>query len=109
MTQGDGPKTPIGPDLDIEDLDWQDIGLCRTSEIGPQLFFGEDAEPADEGREERAKLVCRQCSVQEECLEFALATNQQYGVWGGTGEKERARIKLERSRQLRRGTKKPLL
>jgi WhiB family redox-sensing transcriptional regulator len=36
-----------------------------------------------------AKAVCATCPVQSECLEFAIATNQEYGVWGGTSEEER--------------------
>jgi WhiB family redox-sensing transcriptional regulator len=33
--------------------------------------------------------VCATCEVQNTCLEFAIATNQEYGVWGGTSEEER--------------------
>ena len=40
-----------------------------------------------------AKLVCRNCEVQGACLEFALATNQEAGVWGGTDEDERRKLR----------------
>jgi WhiB family redox-sensing transcriptional regulator len=37
--------------------------------------------------------VCRACEVQGYCLEFALATNQEAGVWGGTSEEERRKLR----------------
>ena len=39
------------------------------------------------------KAVCRQFEVQGACLEFALATNQESGVWGATSEEERRRMR----------------
>ena len=44
---------------------------------------------------EMAKAICRQCDVQAACLEFALATNQEAGVWGGTSEDERRRLRKQ--------------
>ena len=37
----------------------------------------------------RAKEVCAACLVRRQCLQFALATRQAHGVWGGTTEEER--------------------
>jgi WhiB family redox-sensing transcriptional regulator len=37
----------------------------------------------------RARAVCADCGVRQQCLEFAMATNQDCGVWGGTSEDER--------------------
>ena len=42
---------------------------------------------------ERAKQVCEDCEVRAECLRFALETRQEFGIWGGTDEKERARLR----------------
>lgn len=44
-------------------------------------------------RTERAKAICRTCTVRDECLRFALDTSQEYGIWGGTDEKDRQRIR----------------
>jgi WhiB family redox-sensing transcriptional regulator len=41
----------------------------------------------------RARAVCADCGVRKECLEFALTTNQDCGVWGGTSEEERRDIR----------------
>lgn len=56
----------------------------------------------------RAKAVCAACEVRLHCLTFAVATNQEEGVWGGLAPSER-RV-FRRGRQLRRLTrsKRPL-
>ncbi|MGH8899918.1 MAG: WhiB family transcriptional regulator [Egibacteraceae bacterium] len=46
----------------------------------------------------RAKAICATCPVREECLDYALATGQNDGVWGGMSEDER---RTERRRQRR--------
>jgi WhiB family redox-sensing transcriptional regulator len=43
----------------------------------------------------KAKSVCCQCPVTTECLEFALETNQDTGIWGGTSEEERRQIRRD--------------
>ncbi|MFP5322758.1 MAG: WhiB family transcriptional regulator [Acidimicrobiia bacterium] len=65
------------------------FGACRGAD--PDLFFpdrGESLEPA--------KAVCAECVVRDECLEFALAAGERFGVWGGTSERERRRIRRQR-------------
>jgi len=44
---------------------------------------------------ESAKRVCANCDAQKSCLEFALATNQESGVWGGTTEDERRKLRKQ--------------
>ena len=41
----------------------------------------------------RARQVCKDCLVRQECLEWAVAANEAYGIWGGTTPAERARIR----------------
>ena len=70
---------------------WRELAACLSAE--PELFF--PAAPADltaglaDRQAERAKAVCKACPVRRECLQFALATRQSYGVWGGMSERER--------------------
>ncbi len=40
-----------------------------------------------------AKAVCDTCSSKAPCLEFAMITNQDSGVWGGTSEEERRKLR----------------
>lgn len=84
-----------------EMIDWQERGACR--EHDNVLFFGEEGESELEkqAREGRAKTVCRECPVIDPCLEFAMESNQKYGIWGGLTDKERASLKRRRARARR--------
>lgn len=46
------------------------------------------------------KSVCRGCLVSEECLEFALANSEKFGIWGGVAERERRKLRRLRLRAL---------
>ena len=71
---------------------WMQNANCRGVDTG--LFFPHDHESrlvvAD------AKAVCRACEVRSECLDYALANGEIYGVWGGYAPKERRRLRRER-------------
>ena len=69
---------------------WQLKAACR----GPHsaIFFPPaqfERKEEKEAREARAKAICATCPVQPECLDFALKTRQEFGIWGGTTEDER--------------------
>ncbi|MBT8216164.1 MAG: WhiB family transcriptional regulator [Acidimicrobiia bacterium] len=70
---------------------WQEQSACRSSD--PEMFFpvGTTGQALD--NIERAKAICTTCTVQEECLDYALNTNQEAGVWGGYAEDERRRLR----------------
>ena len=70
-------------------LDWKERAACR--DLDTSLFFPESESDADE-----AKKVCATCPVREACLEFALVTRQNDGIWGGLTETERRRIRRRR-------------
>ena len=72
-------------DWDIED--WRTQAACRDTD--PDLFFPVGTTGAAIEQIEAAKAVCGACPAQAPCLEFALATNQESGVWGGTSEDDR--------------------
>jgi WhiB family transcriptional regulator, redox-sensing transcriptional regulator len=85
-----------------EKLDWQEQAACRSYDN--VLFFGPDqgeSEREKQAREARAKAVCQRCPVADPCLEFAMETNQKYGIWGGLTDKERASLKRRRARARR--------
>jgi WhiB family transcriptional regulator, redox-sensing transcriptional regulator len=42
---------------------------------------------------ERAREICLNCAVTDDCLEYALETNQRAGIWGGTTEEERRSLR----------------
>lgn len=78
-------------------MDWRQRAACIDED--PELFFPIGSTGPALEQLERAKAVCGRCQVLDRCLEWALETNQDAGVWGGMSEDER-RV-LRRSRQRR--------
>jgi WhiB family transcriptional regulator, redox-sensing transcriptional regulator len=70
------------------ELSWQDRALCAQTD--PEAFF-----PEKGGSTREAKKVCRGCDVRAECLEYALETDQRFGIWGALSERERRQLKRE--------------
>ncbi|MEV5972408.1 WhiB family transcriptional regulator [Streptomyces sp. NPDC051921] len=68
------------------DLSWQEDALC--AQAGPEFFF-----PAPGSSTREAKLLCGACEGRVACLEYALAHDERFGVWGGLSEKERIKLK----------------
>jgi WhiB family transcriptional regulator, redox-sensing transcriptional regulator len=79
--------------LSIERDDWRDHSACRDTD--PDLFFPVGTTGPAIEQIENAKAVCRQCDVQKACLDYALATNQDSGIWGGTSEEERRALRRQ--------------
>jgi WhiB family redox-sensing transcriptional regulator len=73
--------------VDWDADDWRRVAACRNTE--PDLFFPVGTTGPAVDQIEAAKRVCRSCEALEPCLDFALATNQESGVWGGTSEEAR--------------------
>lgn len=71
--------------------DWRDLAACRDS--APSLFFPVGTTGAAVEQIEAAIAICNTCSVREECLQYALETNQESGVWGGYAEEDRRRLR----------------
>jgi WhiB family redox-sensing transcriptional regulator len=69
------------------DDDWRAEAACAA--VDPDLFFPVGVTGPAVDQIVAAKAVCAGCPVREMCLGFAIATNQEYGVWGGTSEEER--------------------
>jgi WhiB family redox-sensing transcriptional regulator len=77
----------IDPELD----DWRDVAACRQCD--PDLFFPIGSSGPAIVQIEAAKAVCHGCDALAQCLAFALATNQESGVWGGMSEEERRQLR----------------
>ena len=71
---------------DGSELSWQERALCAQTD--PEAFF-----PEKGGSTREAKRVCLSCDVRGECLEYALAHDERFGIWGGLSERERRRLK----------------
>jgi WhiB family redox-sensing transcriptional regulator len=70
------------------ELWWQERALCAQTD--PEAFF-----PEKGGSTREAKKVCLGCDVRGNCLEYALAHDERFGIWGGLSERERRRLKKE--------------
>lgn len=68
------------------ELEWQERALCAQTD--PEAFF-----PEKGGSTREAKRICQSCEVRDECLEYALAHDERFGIWGGLSERERRRLK----------------
>jgi WhiB family redox-sensing transcriptional regulator len=75
---------------------WQHRAACRDED--PELFFPIGNSGPALLKIEEAKSVCRQCPVREQCLQWALETGQDAGIWGGLSEDERRATKRRASR-----------
>lgn len=63
---------------------WMRSALC--AQVDPELWFPEG------GSARPAKAICGGCQVRAECLDYALASAEQFGIWGGLSARERRRL-----------------
>ena len=61
---------------------WKLRSACRGMET--DIFYPEHGKS-----NATAKAVCESCTVQDQCLDAALARPERHGIWGGTTERER--------------------
>ncbi|GAA4871591.1 MULTISPECIES: WhiB family transcriptional regulator [Saccharopolyspora] len=82
-------KTARLPRPVVDSYQWQLDAACRHEETS--RFFHPDNErgSARHNRERRAKEVCFECPVMQQCRAHALNAREPFGVWGGLGELER--------------------
>ncbi|MDI6023775.1 WhiB family transcriptional regulator [Leucobacter sp. UT-8R-CII-1-4] len=73
---------------DDEALAWQGDALCAQTD--PEAFF-----PEKGGSTREAKRICDGCEVRSECLDYALANDERFGIWGGLSERERRKLRRE--------------
>jgi len=75
---------------------WRSAGACLSAD--PDLFFPISSAGPGERQIARAKMICAGCRVRQECLDFALAHDQLYGIWGGTTPEDRQRARRRKRR-----------
>ena len=76
-------------------MPWQERARCR--DYDPEVFF-----PEKGGSTREAKRICQGCEVRSECLDYALAHDERFGIWGGLSERERRRAKRVSPARVRR-------
>jgi WhiB family redox-sensing transcriptional regulator len=73
-------------DLLGNEPEWQESALCAQTD--PEAFYPPEGDP---GR--NAKRICVRCEVRAECLEYALGSDERFGVWGGLSADERSKLR----------------
>ncbi|MFF8681124.1 WhiB family transcriptional regulator [Streptomyces sp. NPDC015237] len=85
------------PSADLPvNTNWRAASVCKDED--PELFFPIGNTGPALLQIEEAKAVCRHCPVMERCLQWALESGQEHGVWGGTDEDERRRMRRRAAR-----------
>lgn len=87
----DTTPSPLFESDGDDEFDFFARGACVG--VDPELFFPDRGESA-----EAAKAVCAGCAVRQRCLEYALDHNERHGIWGGTSERDRRRLRRQRRR-----------
>lgn len=72
--------------IQLETLPWAAEAKCLQAD--PETFF-----PEKGGSTREAKRICSECTVRNECLEYALDNDERFGIWGGLSERERRKLK----------------
>jgi WhiB family transcriptional regulator, redox-sensing transcriptional regulator len=75
------------------DYTWRSRAICRDTD--PDLFFPIGTTGHALVQIDRAKEVCGMCPVKNDCLDYALETNQDSGIWGGLDEEQRRNIRRQ--------------
>ena len=65
-----------------EEMEWADRARCRG--VDPEQFFVRGSANA-----RSAVKVCSRCTVKDQCLEYALTNEIDFGIWGGLTERQR--------------------
>lgn len=69
----------------LDERPWAAFAACAGHE--GMAFF-----PQNKREEVSALAICAACPVVDDCLDHALATNERFGIWGGTTEKQRKQL-----------------
>ena len=77
-------------------LEWQRDAVCNQTD--PEAFFPENIEDR-----RMAIAICNTCPVKKKCLDYALANEEEFGVWGGvdfTNLKDRTRRMMKKGENI---------
>lgn len=101
FTNDEGVIRPLGEHVSLtttrpvlllsDDDSWRENASCRDTD--PDLFFPVGSTGPALEQIATAISVCDDCPSKKPCLDFALTTNQDSGVWGGTSEEDRRKIR----------------
>jgi len=74
-------------------MNWFGLAACKGKDN--TMFYGNEKGNIPSELSKKAKRMCSECSVPNECLNFAIENDESYGIWGGLTAKERKAIVRE--------------
>lgn len=86
-----GKKMAVRAVTDRHPASWRDAAACLGAD--PEMFFPVSSSDPAAAELSNAKRLCGQCPVSVSCLRWALSHGVTAGVWGGTTEEERRRLR----------------
>lgn len=95
-TDTSGPRQPNVDAATAPSLDWRMQAACRSED--PELFFPVSTSGPALRQIETAKAVCHRCPVCARCLDWAMESGINDGIWGGLTEAERRTLARSRNR-----------
>jgi WhiB family transcriptional regulator, redox-sensing transcriptional regulator len=78
----------------VGDRPWVDRAACR--DLDTNIWYATRGESLN-----LARAICADCPVRRACLDYAIDNHESHGVWGGTSERQRRRIRHQRLVALR--------
>ena len=82
------------------DASWRQVAACN--DIDTNTFFPVGYTDSAMRTTKLARSICQSCAAQPACLEFALRTLQDHGIWGGRTEEERRTLRRARRKAARK-------
>jgi WhiB family redox-sensing transcriptional regulator len=82
--------------LTLQQQDWRSQGACLSAD--PDLFFPISTTGSAAAQVAEAKAVCARCAVRTQCAGYALEHLDVQGIWGGTTDDERRKLRRSRAR-----------
>jgi WhiB family redox-sensing transcriptional regulator len=86
--------------IDLTVTPWREAAACL--EVQNEVSFFPSKE--DLGGIVKAKAICATCPVADECLSWAIETNQSEGIWGGHTAKERRKLRRRWLEEVRKAS-----
>lgn len=75
----------------LSDPRWFVFAACRNMDT--DLFFPRRGDP--DSYPDEARDACAACPCRRACRDYAVATNQKHGMWGGTTPKQRRLLRKQ--------------
>ena len=101
MSEREHRRMTIADQRTRDSLSWTDRAACRDAP--PDLFFPVSEFGAAAEQITDAKRICAGCPVRVNCLDHALSRSEASGIWGGTTDHERRRLRRRSAATRRAG------